>query len=64
MGAAQDQALFTALRDQYRRGIVTSYTPDDRAAAEKAFTILADIAPEVTGSKTVAPGTFYNGFAF
>lgn len=64
MGAANDPALFTSLRDQYRRGIVTSYTAEDRAAAEKAFTILADIAPEVTGSKTMAPGTFYGGFTF
>jgi NitT/TauT family transport system substrate-binding protein len=64
MGAAQDMALFTALRDQYRRGIVTSYTAEDRAAAEKAFEIMAAIAPDVTGSPKVAPGTFYTGFTF
>jgi len=64
MGAATDPALFTSLRDQYRRGIVTSYTAEDRAAAEKAFEIMAAIAPEVTGSPKVAPGTFYGGFTF
>jgi NitT/TauT family transport system substrate-binding protein len=64
MGVGEDNALFTALRDQYRRGIVTSYTAEDRAAAEKAFSILAEIAPEVTGSKTISPGTFYGGFTF
>lgn len=66
MGAAADMALFTSLRDQYRRGIVTSYTAEDRAAAEKAFAILAEIGgPELVGpSKNVMPGTFWTGFNF
>jgi NitT/TauT family transport system substrate-binding protein len=63
---AEKNAMFTALRDQYRRGIVTSYTEDDRKAATAAFAILAKIGGEdlVGKSPTLSPGTFYTGFTF
>jgi NitT/TauT family transport system substrate-binding protein len=63
---AAKNALFLSLRDQYRRGIVTSYTDDDRAAAEKAFTILARIGGEDLVGKlpALSPGTLRTAFAF
>jgi len=63
---AQKNDMFIALRDQYRRGIVTSYTQADRDAATKAFAILAKIGGEdlVGKSPTLSPGTFYTGFTF
>ena len=63
---AQKNEMFVALREQYRRGIVTSYTQADRDAATKAFAILAKIGGEdlVGKSPTLSPGTFYAGFNF
>ncbi len=63
---AQLDAMFIALRDQYRRGIVTSYTADDQKAAATAFAVLAKIGGEdlVGKSPTLSPGTFYTGFTF
>jgi NitT/TauT family transport system substrate-binding protein len=57
---AVKNAVFNSLRDQYRRGIVTSFTDGDRRAAEKVFSILAKIGGEdlVGKSPTLSPGTF------
>lgn len=64
MGAADDPALFERLRDDYRAGIVLRYAPENTAAAEQAYQLLArqggsDI---VADQPTLAPGTFWPGF--
>ncbi|MSP20289.1 MAG: transporter substrate-binding domain-containing protein [Alphaproteobacteria bacterium] len=66
MGVGADNNLFLALRDQYRRGIVTTYSEDDRKAAAAAFAILAKLGGEdlVGKSPTISPGTFWAGFTF
>ena len=64
MGAADDPALFAQLRDDYRVGIVTSYDPDDTAAAEQVFALLARYGgSEVVGeNQQLLPGTFWPGY--
>jgi NitT/TauT family transport system substrate-binding protein len=64
MGAADDAALFAQLRDDYRVGIVAEYDPDDVAAAEAAFAVLAQFGgAEVVGdAMTLAEGTFWPGY--
>jgi NitT/TauT family transport system substrate-binding protein len=63
---SQKDAIFISLRNQYRRGIVTSFVDEDRRAAEKAFSILARIGGEdlVGKSPTLSPGTFSTEPAF
>lgn len=64
MGAEDDAALFAQLRDDYRAGIVSSYDPEDTAAAEQTFALLARFGgSEVVGEgQKLLPGTFWPGY--
>lgn len=64
MGAKDDAALFTQLRDDYRAGIVTSYDPSQMQAAEQAFALMATFGgPELVGDQQeLAAGTFWEGY--
>lgn len=59
-----DDALFIALRDAYRAGIVTSYDESDIEAAKETYALLAKSgAGELTGGKPdLAEGTFWAGY--
>lgn len=59
-----DDAMFIALRDAYRRGIVTTYSQEDVDAAAQSFALMAQYGgAELVGDETeIAPGTFWNGF--
>ncbi len=63
--AETDDALFIALRDAYRAGIVTSYGAADVQAATETYAILAQYGgSDVIGDKPdLAPGTFWAGYA-
>lgn len=65
MGAAEDDALFTALRDDYREGIVTRYDPTAMDAAENTFALMAEYGgSELVGDvPTLAEGTFWEGYS-
>jgi NitT/TauT family transport system substrate-binding protein len=64
MNASGDDALFTQLRDDYRRGIITGYDDATIAAAAEAFAMMAEYGgPELVGdSETMDPGTFWAGW--
>ena len=64
-GAETDDALFVALRDAYRAGIVTSYGPADIQAASETYALLAKYGgSDVIGDKPdLAAGTFWPGYA-
>jgi NitT/TauT family transport system substrate-binding protein len=64
-GAETDDALFIALRDAYRAGIVTSYGAADVQAATETYALLAKYGgSDVIGDKPdLAPGTFWAGYS-
>lgn len=64
MGGDLSDAMFVALRDNYRRGIVTSYGPEDIDAAAQSFALMAQYGgAELVGDSTeIAEGTFWDGF--
>lgn len=64
LDVGDDEALFTALRDAYRDGIVLSYGPKDVAAAEAYFSLVAAQGglEAVGGAERLAPGTFWPGY--
>lgn len=64
MNAADDDALFTQLRDDYRRGIITELTPELYASAEEAFALMAEYGgPELVGESTAMDqGTFWQDY--
>jgi NitT/TauT family transport system substrate-binding protein len=64
MGDDISDEVFIALRDSYRRGIVTSYGQEDIDAAAQSFALMAqyggvDLVGDVTA---IAEGTFWDGF--
>jgi NitT/TauT family transport system substrate-binding protein len=62
---AENDAVFTALRDKFRAGIPVCADKDTMAAVAATFKILADVGGEklVGKSKTLTTGTFWPGFA-
>jgi NitT/TauT family transport system substrate-binding protein len=64
-GAETDDALFLALRDAYRVGIVTSYGPADIQAATESYALIAKFGgSDVIGDKPdMAAGTFWSGYS-
>ncbi len=60
----EDDALFIALRDAYRAGIVTSYSDADIQAAKEAYALLAKYGgADLTGDRPdLAEGTFWAGY--
>ena len=61
---AQDDATFTALRNEYRAGIVKSYGPNQVEAARQTFALLGQFGgADVVGDIPVlAEGTFWTGY--
>jgi NitT/TauT family transport system substrate-binding protein len=64
MGEDLSDEMFIALRDNYRRGIVTSYGQEDIDAAAQSFALMAQYGGvELVGDDTeIAVGTFWDGF--
>ena len=64
MNVGQDDALFVALRDAYRAGIVTGYGPADVQAASETYAVLAKFGgTDLIGDKPdLAAGTFWDGY--
>jgi NitT/TauT family transport system substrate-binding protein len=60
----EDDALFIALRDAYRAGIVTGYGAADIEAATQAYALLSQYggAELTSGAEGLAAGTFWAGY--
>ena len=61
-GAGADDALFVALRDGYRAGIVTSYGVSDIQAATESYALIAQYGGG-DGAIDLAQGTFWSGYS-
>lgn len=61
-GAEADDALFVALRDGYRAGIVTSYGVSDIQAATESYALIAQYGGG-DGAIDLAQGTFWSGYS-
>jgi len=64
MNAVDDDALFTTLRDDYRRGIIAGFDDATIAAAAQTFALMAQYGgPDLVGDATeMDPGTFWSGY--
>jgi len=64
MNAVDDDALFIQLRDDYRRGIITTYDDATIQSAISTFALMARYGgPELVGDATeMDPGTFWSGY--
>lgn len=64
MDVGDDEDLFIALRDAYRAGIVSAYGPEDVAAAQAYFALVAEQGglEAVGGAERLNPGTFWSGY--
>ena len=64
-GADTDDALFVALRDAYRAGIVTSYGAADVSAATETYALIAKYGgSDAIGDKPdLAAGTFWSDYS-
>ena len=58
---APDEATFRALREGFRRGIPTKWGEAERASAERAFALMAELGGEklVGNSRELQAGTFW-----
>lgn len=65
MNVGDDDALFAQLRDDYRAGIVTTYSASAMKPAEEAFALMARYGgADVVGASTeLDDGTFYRGYS-
>lgn len=63
-GAETDDALFLALRDGYRAGIVTRFGPAEVQAAQETFALLAKYGGSavIGDAPELAAGTFWAGY--
>lgn len=66
MTRAADDTTLTALRDAWRSGVPVSFGPEDIDAAEKVFSVMAELGGEdlTGGTRELAPGTFWPHFGF
>ena len=64
MNVGDDDALFTQLRDDYRKGIVTKYAATAMDPAKESFALMAKFGgKDVVGDITEIPdGTFYKSY--
>ena len=64
MGEDISDEVFIALRDNYRRGIVTSFGQEDIDAAAQSFALMAEYGGvDLVGDVTeISEGTFWDGF--
>lgn len=64
MRVGDDKNLFTTLRDDYRKGIITEYDDAMIEAAAASYKIMAEYGgPELVGEATEMPdGTFWSGY--
>ncbi len=64
MNVGENDALFAALRDAYRAGIVGGYSDEDIAAATQAYELMAKFGGSdlIGDNPALADGTFWAGY--